>query len=111
MDGALDQARVAFQILIAGNTLAGLTLVFLGHTIASYASYGAVERTDKVKSTHRWKAWLAFSGLTSALVAALLALGHNWVQEIWVVGLGLFFLLVAMGCVGVVAFKTAREVE
>lgn len=110
MEEAPDQARIAFQILIVGNTLAGLTLVFLGHTVSSFSSYRTDEKPS-VKGTYLWRAWLAFGGLATALLAGLSGLAHNWIQQDWIIGLGVFLLLVAMVCVLIAALNTALGIK
>lgn len=107
----MDEARVAFQILVAGNTLAGLTLVFLGHTASSFDSYGADQQSPRVKRRHQVRAWLAFGGLVLSLVAASCGLLHSLTACKFLLPVGVVAIFLAMGSVGIAAFRTAWGIK
>lgn len=106
----MDEARVAFQLMIAGNTLAGLTLVFLGNVVSGFNSYEPDEQAS-VRDSYQRQMRFAFLGFLSSLLAALSAFGHNWIQAAWIVKLGVVLLLLAIACVVVAAFNTARGIR
>lgn len=106
----MDEARVTFQMMIAGNTLAGLTLVFLGNIATSYQSYNADERSS-VRTAYKRRAWSAFFGFISAIAAALCAFGHNWWQATCLVYVAAILLAIAVVCVVVAAINTARGIK
>ena len=105
----MDEARVAFQILIAGNTLAGLTLVFIGNIVTSFSGYRSEEQSS-VRGAYRLRIWLAFAGFLTALLAAVSALSHNWTEATWSIELGVGLLLISMLCVFIVALNAARGI-
>jgi putative flippase GtrA len=66
VQGGRDLSSVAGDISSAGAALAGLILVFLGHTAGTFENYGPSER-KKVKDRLRKRAVLAFGGFVFAL--------------------------------------------
>ena len=80
MQGGRDLSSVAGDISSAGAALAGLILVFLGHTAGTFENYGPSER-KKVKDRLRKRAVLAFGGFVFALLACLLALIGEWKSQ------------------------------
>jgi hypothetical protein len=70
-------AEVASDVVGAGAALAGLTLVFLGHTAAAYHGH---PKTDQpaVKKTYQHRALLTFAGFVLSLAASLSALIGEW---------------------------------
>src|SRR5262245_29661613 len=103
--------NLASDVASAGAALAGLTLVFLGHTAATYHGHPAREKTKPdVRRTYRHRGGLAFLGFVLSLAASLLALiGESAGVEFWVwVGgsaLGLAFIAVFAA-----AMNTMRDI-
>ena len=75
-----DLSSLAGDISSAGAALAGLILVFLGHTAGTFENYDPSERA-KVKDRFRKRATLAFIGFVFALFACLFALIGEWQSE------------------------------
>jgi hypothetical protein len=73
MAGALAASDVAS----AGAALAGLTLVFLGHTAAAYHGH-PTRNQPAVRKTYQVRAWMTFVGFVLSLAASLLALIGEW---------------------------------
>ena len=96
--------------MIAGNTLAGLTLVFLGATANRYESYEADEQSS-VRDQFRLRIWLAFSGFSAALLAALCALANKWIDSQFIIIASVVFLFVSFVSLFIVALFTARSIR
>lgn len=68
---------IAGDVAGAATALAGLILVFLGATAASFESYQKQEQRSVIGRYQR-RAWLAFVGFCLALLAVPLALVGKW---------------------------------
>ena len=101
----MDEARITFQMIIAGNTLAGLTLVFLGNISNSFDGYASEEKSS-VRARYQRRANWALAGFISSLLAGLCGFGYNWLAYTFVVYLGSGLLLIAIFCVVVSASTT-----
>jgi hypothetical protein len=89
--------------------LAGLTLVFLGHTSAAYHAHPT--KDSDVRRTYRYRAGLAFGGFFLSLAASVLCLmGKYQGNDCWVsyggIALGVAFLVVLA-----TAFHPARGIR
>ncbi len=102
--------NLAFELLLAGNTLAGLTLVFLGNIYNTYQGY-TPEKQDAMRASYQSRAWWAFFGLSASLISALFAFGYNLVEQACLVYVGLVFVLFAFVCVLVSAYRTWKGID
>lgn len=101
---------MAFQLMISGNAIAGLTLVFLGAIVNSYHSYRPEEQST-VRNRFRARVWLAFSGFSFALLSALFALIENWITNECVIIASITFLSISLLLLFVTALITALSVK
>ena len=100
------------EILIAGNTVAGLSLVFLGAIANSYRGYSADEQAS-VRDQYQRRAWLAFAGFALALLAAVCALLQDWIrcEWTWLETIARLFLSSSLIAVFLAALITARSID
>lgn len=100
----MNQTHIADQLLTVSTALAGLILVFLGNSIAGYASYDAVQQAS-VRSQYRVRTALAIAGFVAALISALCALRFYWIHSLvfihWSVGSFVFSLGCALVCAAI----------
>lgn len=73
--------EVSGDVVAAATTLAGLVLVFLGATFASYESYDPIQRGTALRARYKHRAWFIFVGFALAVLAALLALAGKWLHQ------------------------------
>ncbi len=102
--------NLAFEMLLAGNTLAGLTLVFLGNIYNTYHSY-TQDRKDAMRAIYRFRALWALVGLSASLLCALCAFVYNLVPMADLIYVGLVFFLSAFLCVSVSALYTWKGIS
>lgn len=106
----MDSISIAGEIVGASTALAGLILVYLGGLAASYASYQPQERKS-VKASHQKRAWIAFSGLALALLAAALGLLGKWLPSEAMADVGAVLLFVAFAFGLGTALVTVLEIS
>lgn len=102
--------NLAFEMLLAGNTLAGLTLVFLGNIYNTYQSY-TQDVKDAMRAKYRFRASWALAGLSASLFCALCAFAYNLEASACLIFVGLVFFVFAFLCVSVSAFYTWKGIN
>jgi predicted benzoate:H+ symporter BenE len=107
MPSAVD---VAGDILTATTALAGLILVFLGATAASFEAFEKREQAS-VRSRFQARAWQAFYGFVLALVAATLAILGKWLNLDWAAGVAMICFVVGLGVTLLAALNSVREIK
>jgi len=107
---ANSMENLAFELLLAGNTLAGLTLVFLGNIYNTFHGYSEAKQDD-MRATYRFRASWALAGLSTSLVSALCAFTYNLMEKDFLVYVGLEFFLFAFVCVLVSAYYTWKGIS
>jgi putative flippase GtrA len=96
---------VAGDVASAGAALAGLVLVFLGHTAGTFENYNPKDR-PKVKDRFQKRGLLAFTGFLASLLACLLALIGKWQSHDATILAAIAFLIAAFVIVIFVALHT-----
>ncbi len=107
---ANSMENLAFELLLVGNTLAGLTLVFLGNIYNTFQGY-TQDKQDDMRASYRFRASWALAGLSTALISALCAFTYNLVEKDFLVYVGLEFFLSAFVCVLVSAYYTWKGIS
>jgi hypothetical protein len=105
-----DVSSLAGDIAGAGAALAGLTLVFMGHTGAAYYSHSTTDR-QAVRKTYQRRSRLAFVGFALSLAATLSSLIGKWQDNGYLVFSGGIALGVALLVVLVAAWETVRGIS
>jgi lysylphosphatidylglycerol synthetase-like protein (DUF2156 family) len=101
--------NVTSEVASAAASLAGLILVYLGATAASYGSYDKPAQRA-VKPRYLRRAWVAFSGFALCLASLLLAIVGKWLSLDGADWMALVLLVAAVGFVMLTAFSTVREI-
>src|SRR5262245_60794159 len=107
---SLLDGNFASDVANAGAALAGLTLVFLGHTAATYHGHPTHEK-PAVWRTYRNRGWLVFLGFVLSLAASLLALIGEGKRDECLVWWGGVVLGAAFIVVLVAALHTIRGIR
>ncbi len=102
--------NLAFELLLTGNTLAGLTLIFLGNIYNTYQFY-AQDKKNAMRAIYRFRASWALVGLSASLISALCAFVYNLVEQSYLVYVGLVFVFFAFVCVLVSAYYTWKGIN
>jgi hypothetical protein len=87
--------ELAGDVVTGATALAGLFLVYLGNTAAAFSSFETPDQS-RVKGVYQARGWLAFAGIASAIVAAILAVAGKWAHSNSFAGAGIILLLVAL---------------
>lgn len=106
----MDGIAVAGEVVTAATALAGLILVYLGGLATAYGTFEATEKKS-VKGRYQKRAWLAFVGLSFALVAAVLGVIGKWTQSGCIANASVVLLMVSFIWGLVIALLTVHEVE
>jgi len=77
-----DVLPLAGDVAAAGATLAGLMLVFLGHTHATYDRHSTTEKQAVLRAYQHRARW-AFVGFAFSLAASFLSLFGKWQNVAW----------------------------
>jgi hypothetical protein len=101
---------VASDVVGAGAALAGLTLVFIGHTAATYHAHPKKDQ-PVVKRTYQWRAGLAFVGFVLSLLASVSALIGKWKGVECLIQVSVYVLCAAAGFVVVTAMHTGLGIR
>ncbi len=106
----MNSIAISSEVISAAVALAGLTLVYLGSIAASFERFNPQERKS-VKDRFLNKAWFAFWGIVTALVAAMCGLLGKWLTCQILAHIAAGLLVLSFGWVVFVAFLNAREIK
>ena len=104
-----DPAQLAFQVMVAGHTLAGLTLVFLGNISNSFEGYDT-DAQDSVRQGFRFRVWTAFLSMIFAIGSGVFGLFYGFHCSIFFIYFGVAFLLLSVVGVFILAFLTTLRI-
>jgi uncharacterized membrane protein len=107
IDGRLG---ISQEVTGVGGALAGLILVYIGIVVNSYGTYRAEEQRS-VKGRLQTRAWLAFVGVTLALLATAVMVIGKWLKNDCAANVSVFVLLAAIAWTIFVAVATVREIK
>ncbi len=102
---------VSGDVVGAASALAGLVLVFLGATSASYKSYDPLLRVKNIRARFRWRAWFGFIGLCLALLTVALALYGKVTESITAVEIALSIFVIAIGWLLIAALFSVLDIK
>jgi hypothetical protein len=103
--------EVSGDLLAAATTLAGLILVFLGTTYASYQSITGILRDGTVRKKFRCRAWFMFIGFSLSLASALLGLIGKWFHHERYALAAVVLFVIALFWVLLAAIFLIRDIE
>lgn len=97
--------------MAAATALAGLVLVFLGATSASYESYDPLLRVRNIRARFQRRAWFGFIGFCLALVTVILALYGKVTESITSVEIALVLFVIAIVWLLIAALFTVLDIK
>lgn len=104
----MDGIAVAGEIVTAATALAGLILVYLGSLATAYSAFEPQEQKS-VQSRFQKRAWLAFTGMILALIAAALGVLGKWLPNECVADASMIILLITFAWGALIALLTVQE--
>lgn len=104
---ALD---IADAIVGAATATAGLILVFLGATLASFERFSS-EAQSSVKQHYQWRGQVAFVGLIVAVAASVFGLVAKWMGAVGLAVAAFVLLTISLALVVYAAYLSVSEIQ
>ena len=106
----MDVVGASPDLLASATALAGLVLIFLGNTVASYGQYPTEDQGD-VRAQFARRGWFAFGAFVVCLCSALASLAAQELTSRCLGLAGVALLVLALILVAALGLLTVREIS